>query len=103
MSQRCIDVERFARYLKLLMLRHRAQGTHIVQTVGNLDEDHTNVCIHRQDQLAKVFRLEALYVSLGKYLATDLGQSEHNLSHLRTEELLYILLRVLRVLDHIVE
>ncbi|MNK59060.1 hypothetical protein D3C87_781590 [compost metagenome] len=41
----------------LFRRRHEVQGAHIVQAVGQLDEDHAHVGRHGQQHLAEVFRL----------------------------------------------
>jgi hypothetical protein len=48
------------RLLRLLLGRHVADGAHVVQTVGELHEDHPQVLGHRHEELAEVFRLLGL-------------------------------------------
>ncbi len=56
-GQRRIDVHRLARLLKLLVGPHGADGAHVVQPVGQLDEDDPQVLRHRHEQLAEVLGL----------------------------------------------
>ena len=38
--------------------RHILQGTHIVQTVGKLDDDNTDILCHRKEHLTKILSLD---------------------------------------------
>ena len=46
MCQRSVEVKRFSRNLELFGGKHRTQGSHIMQTVGNLNQDHTDIVTH---------------------------------------------------------
>jgi hypothetical protein len=59
-GDRRVDLHRFARHAPALGGRHRAQGAHVVQPVGELDEDDAHVARHRQQHLAEVLRLRVL-------------------------------------------
>ena len=54
---RRVDVERLARLLDLLLLRHRRDRAHVVQAVGELDQDDPDVRGHRDHHLAVVLGL----------------------------------------------
>ncbi len=54
---RRVDVERLLRLLDLLLLRHRADRAHVVQAVGELDQDDPDVRGHRDHHLAVVLGL----------------------------------------------
>ena len=56
-GDRCIDVERFSGDTLLLVSGHRAECLHVVQTVGELDEDDANVFDHREHHFPKAFGL----------------------------------------------
>ncbi|MPM61172.1 hypothetical protein SDC9_108028 [bioreactor metagenome] len=57
MRQRRINVHGFTGYLELLGRSHGRQCPHIVQTIGNFYQDHTNIFRHRQQEFTKIFRL----------------------------------------------
>jgi hypothetical protein len=42
-GDRRVDVERLARLLDLLLLGHGPERAHVVQAIGELDEDHADV------------------------------------------------------------
>ena len=52
-----VDLERLARLLQLLLLGHRIDRAHVVQAVGQLDQDDSHVACHRHHHLAVVLRL----------------------------------------------
>ena len=54
---RRVDVERLARLVDLLLLRHRVDRAHVVQAVGELDQDDPDVRGHRDHHLAVVLGL----------------------------------------------
>ncbi len=54
---RRVDVERLARLVDLLLLRHRADRPHVVQAIGELDQDDADVRRHRDHHLAVVLGL----------------------------------------------
>ena len=47
-GQRCVEEGGFARDLKLLVGLHRAERAHVVQAVGDLDEDYTGIITDSQ-------------------------------------------------------
>ena len=57
MSQRRVDIERFAGNFVLLAGKHGAEGAHIVQAVGHFDEDYPNVLGHGEQQPAEILGL----------------------------------------------
>ena len=56
-GDRRVDVERLARLLDLLLLGHRRDRAHVVQPVGELDQDDPDVRGHRHHHLAVVLGL----------------------------------------------
>ena len=54
---RRVDLERLARDRLLLRRRQRRQRAHVVQAVGELDDDDADVLGHRQEHLAQVLDL----------------------------------------------
>ena len=100
-GQRGIDVERFAGNFILLVGGHGAEGAHVVESVGNLDEHHTDILAHGQQQLAEVFGLQRCLVA--ENAARNLGQAADKLGNLGAELLLDVLNGVVGIFNHIVE
>ena len=69
--------------------RQVLQGAHVVQAVGQLDEDHANVVHHGQHHLAQVLGL-ALFAGVEIDLA-DLGDALDDVRHLVAEFLFDLL------------
>src|SRR5690606_19767905 len=55
--QRSIDVKCLTGNFELLRGTHRRESTHVMQPVSNLDQNHTDVVRHSEQQLAEVFSL----------------------------------------------
>ena len=85
----------------LLIGRQRPERTHVVEAVGQLDEDDSDVVSHGQEHLADVLRL-LLLMTEGAELA-QLGDTVDEAGHIGTEALLDITQRVLGVLGHVVQ
>ena len=94
------QIDRLARDLNLLIERHSPQRTHVVQTVGNLDQDHTHIVREGQQDLAEIFRLLR---GVGIKNTRHLGQSIDHRGDFRAKNTLHILDRILRILHHIVQ
>ena len=56
-GERRVDLQRLARLRHLLLLRQRAERAHVVEAVGQLDQDHPDVGGHRHHHLAVVLGL----------------------------------------------
>ena len=57
-GQRRVDLHRLARdALAPVRIADEMQRAHVVQPVGQLDQQHADVPAHRQDQLAEILRL----------------------------------------------
>jgi hypothetical protein len=76
--ERRVDLERLLRLLHLLLLAEVLDLAQVVQTVGELDQDHAYVLGHRDDQLPIVLRLRLLTA-----LELNAGQLRHALDELR--------------------
>ena len=50
-----VDLQRLARDALARLARLRAERAHVVQAVGQLDQDHAQVARHRQQHLAEAF------------------------------------------------
>ncbi len=74
---------------------------HVVETVGELHQQHADVARHRHEHLAEGLRLAVLLG--GEVHLAELGHAIDQEGHLGTEELLDVLLGDVRVLDHVVE
>ncbi len=98
---RGVDVEGLLRLLDLLLLRHRADGAHVVQAVGQLDQDDPDVRGHRDHHLAVVLRLRL--VARGERQAGELRDAVDERRDLLAERRLHVLQRRRRVLHGVVE
>ena len=100
-GNRHIHFHRLAGDAALLGRHHDAQRAHIVQAVGELDQDHAHVGRHRQQHLAEILGLRfelALELDL-----LELGQAVDEVGDLGAEALdQFVFLDVL-VFDHVVQ
>jgi len=101
MSQRRVDLQRLARLLHLLLLGHRLDRAHVVQAVGELDQDHPHVGGHRHHHLAVVLRLRLVVGLEGD--ARQLRHAVDDRRDLLAEALAHLLDRRRRVLDGVVQ
>ena len=101
MRDRGVDVERLPGLLDLLLLRHRADRAHVVQPVGELDQDDPDVRRHRDHHLAVVLRLR-LVAGLERE-AGELGDTVDEAGDVIAERLLDLLERGRGVLDGVME
>ena len=51
-GKRRVDVQRLGRYALLLFGRQRRQGAHVVQAVGELDDQHAGIACHGDEHLS---------------------------------------------------
>jgi hypothetical protein len=100
-GDRRVDVQRFARDSLLLLHRHGIERAHVVQPVGELDEDHAHVARHREQHLAEVLGLRVL--QRGELDAVDLRHAIDQLRHGLAEALRDLGLGGGRVLDDVVQ
>ena len=81
--------------------RHVLERAHVVQAVGELDQQHADVLGHRQQQLAEVLGLGGL---LGDEVeALDLGQPVDQRADLVAELSLDLAVGGGGILDHVVQ
>ena len=96
-----IDIERLASNLVLLVGSQVLERTHIVQAVGNLNEDDADILRHGKEQLLEVLGLRRSLIT--EDTTRDLSESINDLRHLRAKEVRDILDGILGILDHIVQ
>ena len=101
LGERRVDLEGLARDPELLLRRQRGDRPHVVEAIGELDEDDADVVRHRQEHLPDVLGL-LLLVAEGRELG-QLGHAVDELRDLRPEPLLDVGQRVLGVLRDVVE
>ena len=83
MRQRSVDVQRLLCNGLLAFDTKVLQGAHVVQPVGQLDEDDAHVAHHRQQHLAHVFGLTVFAVR--ELDLVDLGDAFDDVRHLLAE------------------
>ena len=102
LGERRIDIHRLARDPPpLLLILDEMERAHIVQSVGELDEQHADIVRHCEQELAEV-----LGGALALALRLDLGQLGDAIDEARNigpEMLLDLLGRRKRILDRVVE
>ena len=85
--KRRVYVESFARYILLFFGRQIFEGTHIVQTVGEFDNDDSQIFGDRHKELAEVLRLRLFAVGKLQFVefCDALDQFEDFVAELRGE------------------
>ena len=102
LGQRRIDLHRLPRDAPALLgILHEMQRPHVVQTVGQLHQQHADVLRHGQHQLAEILRLLGL-VRL-QLDARQLGDAVDQARDLLAEQLLDLLERGVGILDRVVQ
>ena len=84
-GERRIDVEGFLGDAAARGRQHEFEGAHVVQAVGELDQQHADILGDRQQQLAQVLRLFGL--ARDQFQAFQLGQSIDQRADFGTEQL----------------
>ena len=97
--QRRVDLQRLPRDPLLLVLTQVAQRAHVVQAVGELDDEDPDVLAHRDDHLADRLGLGGVAV----LDLVELGHAVDELCDLLAEVAGQLLQRVGRVLDRVVQ
>ncbi len=100
-GDRRVDVARFLRDLDPPLLGQVVQRPHVVQAIGELDEDDADVVDHRQQHLAEVLRLPLL--ARRERDGADLGHPFDDVRDVGAEELGDALDRGQGVLDDVVQ
>jgi hypothetical protein len=99
MCQRRNDFQRLAGLSRLLLRRQEAHGAHVVQSVGDLDDQHPPVAGHGDDHLAD--RLRVSGGTQGDLV--QLGDAVDQMRHLLAEVGGQLFHRVAGVLDGVVQ
>ena len=100
-GDRRVDVARLLRDLDAALLGQVAERPHVVQAVGELDEDDADVVDHRQQHLAEVLGLPLL--ARRERDGADLGHALDDVGDFGAEQLLDALDGRQRVFDDVVE
>ncbi len=100
-GDRRVDLQRLFGLLDLLLLGQRVDRAHVVQAVGQLDQDDPHVDGHRDDHLAVVLGLRGVARLEGD--AGQLGHAVDQRGDLLAETGLHLLQRRARVLDRVVQ
>ena len=100
-GERREDLERLASLLVLLLLRQRAERPHVVEAVGQLDQDHPDVGGHRHHHLPVVLGLALVAALEGD--PGELGHAVHQCGDLVAEALADLLEAGAGVLDGVVK
>ena len=100
-SQGCIDLHGFAGLLHLLFRFHAANGAHVVEPVGEFDQNHPQVFRHCHEQLAKVLSL--LRFGRGQLQVGQLGHAIDQLGHFGAEQALHLGIGGFGVLNRVVQ
>ena len=100
-GDRRVDVERLLRDAHALVVGHVLQRAHVVQAVGKLDEDDSDVVDHRQQHLAEVLRLPLF--GRRERDGADLRDAFDDVRDVFAEELADLLRRGQRVFDDVVQ
>ncbi len=96
-----VDVDRLAGDACALLRLHHVERAHVVQPVGELDEDHADIACHREQHLAEVLRL--LVFLAFEFDAVELGDAVDEIGHHLAELLGDLGLGDRRVFHHVVE
>ncbi len=99
--ERRVDLERLLGLLDLLRLGHVGQRAHVVEAVGELDDEHADVARHRHDELAVVLGLVLLLAV--EVDLRQLGDAVHQRAHLGAEEALDVVEAGAGVLHRVVQ
>ena len=100
-GQRRVDVQRFLGNARLLVLRHKMQCAHIVQPVGELDQQHAHIIGNGQQKLAEILGLGG---TLGHQVEPlQLGQALDQSADFATEQLVDFLACRRGVFDRVMQ
>ena len=99
--QRSINLQRFLRNRLLLMHRHELHRAHIVQTVGQLNQNDTDIARHRQEHLAIVLNLAVLLRDIFNF--AQLRNTVNQICYDSAKLLLNIVELIIRIFDYVMQ
>ena len=113
-GQRGVDVQSFLGDTPAFIGRQGVQGAHVVQTVGQLDQNHPDVFGHRDQHLPQALGVQRFGVvhEVGDIFggrlelvvhAGQLGDPVHQLAHFRSKAPGYLVERDAAVFDNVME
>jgi len=100
-GNRRVDIHGFTRNTSALVGSHRVQRPHIVQTVGELNDDNADILYHRQHHFTKIFGLR-----LGLAAKIDLRQfadAIDQFGYFFAEFLYQVFFKRWRIFDHVMQ
>ena len=100
-GQGSVDLQCFLGFFELCFALEIRDRPHIVEPVGELDDDDANVPAHRHDHLPQRLGLRLFQISGRQVL--QLGNTVHDLGQLWAELAGELFLAYLRVLHHVVQ
>ena len=100
-GNRRVDVQCLTGNGTSLCRRHGTESTHVMSTIGQLDHDDADVVHHRQQHLAKTFRLG--FGAAGELNLIKFGYTIDNFSHFLAEFLRQFNLERRGVFDYIMQ
>ncbi|KAG0927116.1 hypothetical protein G6F32_012980 [Rhizopus arrhizus] len=100
LRDRCVDLQRLAGDAAACLAALRTQRAHVVQAVGQLDEDDAHVARPRQQHLAEALGL--LFSLGGEVQAVQLGQAIDQFSDFRAEFLGQFVLGDALIFHHVI-
>ncbi len=101
-GERRIDVQRLLRDARALFRRHEMQRAHIVQAIGELDEQHAHVLGDGEQQLAEILA-PARPASRRDRASSILVRPSTSAADIRAEQPVDFLARRARVLDRVMQ
>ena len=96
-----VDLHGLEGFFLLLLRRLVLHGAHVVQPVGDLDEDDTDILAHGKEHLPEVLHLLLLHGAVCH--PGQLGNAVHDVRHRGAEALGDVLVGAVGVLDAVVE
>ena len=100
-GERCVDVERLLCDAAARGCGHEFQGAHVVQAVGELDQEHADIVGDGEQELAEILRL--LGLARHQFQPLQLGQALDQRADLMAKNLVDLGPRRLGVLDGVVQ
>jgi len=100
-GDRRVDLERLARDPPPMRWRHRVERAHVVEAIGELDQDDADVLRHREEHLAEALGLRIL--ERGELDLVELGHAVDHVGHRLAERSLDLRLRDGGIFHHVVK